>query len=110
MNIIGEVKDRHCILVDDLLDGGGTLCNAADALMAAGAVSVGAYVTHAIFSGRAIERLMNSPIATMVATDSIKAGQEVQNCTKFRALSVAPLLAETILRISEERSVSSLFH
>jgi ribose-phosphate pyrophosphokinase len=110
MNIIGDVKGRNCIMVDDLVDGAGTICNAAHALHDAGALSVSAYATHAIMSGDALDKLMKSPLTKMVATDSILADGNVTACPKFRSLSVAPLIAETILRISEERSVSSLFN
>ena len=109
MNIIGDVKDRICLMVDDIVDSAGTLCNAADALMKAGAQTVEAYVTHGVLSEGAVARVENSPLARLVVTDSIAATAEVQASKKFKVLTTAPLLAEAIVRISQERSVSSLF-
>ncbi len=109
MNIIGDVKGRQCILIDDIVDSAGTLCNAAVALMEAGAQSVSAYVTHGVLSGQAVERIGNSPMQEMVITDSIAAVPSVRNAKNIRQLPIAPLMAESIQRISEERSVSSLF-
>jgi ribose-phosphate pyrophosphokinase len=109
MNIIGDVSKRHCILVDDIADSAGTLCNAAVALKEAGAKSVYAYVTHGVLSGGAVERVNNSPLEKLVITDSISATPEVRFSGKIEQLSIAPFLAEAVLRISEERSVSSLF-
>jgi len=109
MHIIGDVEGRSCILVDDIVDSAGTLCNAAVALMKAGAKSVKSYVTHGVLSGAAVERVNNSPLEKLVITDSIVATSDVKNSGKIEQLSVAPLLAEAVLRISEERSVSSLF-
>lgn len=109
MNIIGDVQDRHCILVDDIVDSAGTLCNAARALMDAKAASVMAYATHGVLSGQATERIQKSPLEALVITDSIKATDDVINTKNIRQLSIAPLLGEAILRIYEERSVSSLF-
>jgi ribose-phosphate pyrophosphokinase len=109
MNIIGDVKDRSCILVDDIVDSAGTLCNAAAALMKEGATSVQAYITHGVFSGGAVERIESSPLQALVVTDSIAATPAVANSKKIKPLSIAPLLAEAIVRISQERSVSSLF-
>ncbi|MBY0427780.1 MAG: ribose-phosphate pyrophosphokinase [Alphaproteobacteria bacterium] len=109
MNIIGEVKGKDCILVDDIADSAGTLCNAAVALMEAGAKSVKSYITHGVLSGEAVARVNKSPLEKLVITDSILATPEVKACGKIEQLSVAPLLAEAVLRISEERSVSSLF-
>ena len=109
MNIIGEVEGRICILVDDIVDSAGTLCNAAEALMKAGAKSALAYITHGVFSGGAVERVDNSPLESLVVTDSIAATQAVASSKKIKPLSIAPLLAEAIVRISQERSVSSLF-
>ena len=110
MNIIGDVKDRECLLVDDIVDSAGTLCNAAVALMNAGAKSVEVSVTHGVFSGKAVERIDASPIRCLTVTDSILATEAVKACKKIRQLSIAPLLADAIARISEERSVSSLFN
>ena len=109
MNIIGDAKDRTCILVDDIVDSAGTLCNAAVALKDAGAKSVSAYVTHGVFSGGAVERVEASPLDALIVTDSIAATQAVANSKKIQPISIAPLLAEAIVRISQERSVSSLF-
>lgn len=109
MNIIGDVKGRDCIMVDDIVDSAGTLCNAAHALIADGANSVHAYVTHGVLSGAAVERVSKSPLESMIITDSIQATEAVKGCAKLRVLSIAPLLAEAITRVSEERSVSSLF-
>lgn len=109
MNIIGDVKDRTCILIDDIADSAGTLCNAAEALVNAGAKSVSAYVTHGVFSGKAVEKITNSALTSLTATDSIAATEAVAACSKIRQLTVAPLLAEAVARIGQERSVSSLF-
>ncbi len=109
MNIIGDVSGRRCILVDDIVDSGGTLCNAAEALMEAGAVSVDAYITHGVLSGGAVARITSSPLASLVTTDSIEATAAVRVAHNIRQISVAPLLGEAVRRISEERSVSSLF-
>ena len=109
MNIIGDVEDRHCILVDDIVDSGGTLCNAAVALTDAGATSVCAYVTHGVLSGGAVARVSSSPIEMMVTTDSILATEAVRVAQNIRQITIAPLLAEAIMRISSSQSVSSLF-
>ncbi len=109
MHIIGEIEGRHCILYDDIVDSAGTLCNAAEALKKGGAASVAAYVTHGVLSGKAIERITNSVLTSMVITDTITATEDVKKAHNIRVLTVAPLLAEAIRRISEETSVSSLF-
>ncbi|HUH83582.1 MAG TPA: ribose-phosphate pyrophosphokinase [Stellaceae bacterium] len=109
MNIIGEVEGRHTVLVDDIVDSAGTLCNAAEALRERGARSVSAYVSHGVFSGGAVARVTASPMEVMVTTDSILATEAVRVAKNIRQLSIAPLMAEAITRISEERSVSSLF-
>lgn len=109
MNIIGEVEGRDCILFDDIVDTAGTLCNAAKALMEHGAKSVSAYVTHGVLSGPAVERVEKSLLKSLVVTDSIDMPEAVKNCKNIRTLSIAPLLAEGVRRISEESSVSSLF-
>jgi ribose-phosphate pyrophosphokinase len=109
MNIIGDVKGRRCILVDDIVDSAGTLCNAAEALTEAGASAVSAYVTHGVLSGGAVTRVVSSPLEVLVTTDSILATEAVRVSRNVRQLSIAPLVAEAIQRISEERSVSSLF-
>jgi ribose-phosphate pyrophosphokinase len=110
MNIIGEVDGRHCILVDDIADSAGTLCNAAEALRNAGAMGVSAYVTHGVLSGGAVARVAASPLELLVITDSIMPTEEMRAANNVHALTVAPLLGEAIWRISEERSVSSLFN
>jgi ribose-phosphate pyrophosphokinase len=109
MNVIGEVEGRDCILVDDLVDSGGTLCNAAEALLKAGARSASVYTTHGVLSGGAVARIASSPIDTMTITDSILATEAVRLAHNIRQISVAPLMAEAMRRISEESSVSSLF-
>ena len=109
MNIIGDVRGRQCILVDDIVDSAGTLCNASVALIKAGATSVSAYVTHGVLSGGAVARVTASPLENLVITDSIQATEAVKLAHNIRQISIAPLMAESIQRISEERSVSSLF-
>jgi ribose-phosphate pyrophosphokinase len=109
MNIIGEVEGRDCILVDDIVDSGGTLCNAAEALLANGAKSVEVYVSHGVLSGGAVARIAASPIEMMTITDSIMGTEAVRLAQNIRQLSIAPLLAEAMRRISTESSVSSLF-
>ncbi|HZH25628.1 MAG TPA: ribose-phosphate pyrophosphokinase [Azospirillaceae bacterium] len=110
MNVIGDVKGRRCILVDDIVDSAGTLCNAAVALMEQGAKSVAAYVTHGVLSGGAVARVAASPLEQLVTTDSIQATEAVRVSRNVRQLSIAPLMAEAITRISKEQSVSSLFN
>ncbi len=110
MNIIGDVQGRDCIMVDDIVDSAGTLCNAAAALLDVGAKSVAAYVTHGVLSGKAVERVEASPLVNLTVSDSIPATPAVEASSKVRQLSIAPLLAEAIARISQERSVSSLFN
>jgi ribose-phosphate pyrophosphokinase len=109
MNIIGDVSGQRCILVDDIVDSAGTLCNAAEALMEAGAQAVSAYVSHGVLSGGAVARVTASPLQELVMTDSIQATEAVRVAHNIRQLSIAPLMAEAVRRISEERSVSSLF-
>lgn len=109
MNIVGDVKGYHCVLVDDIVDSAGTLCNAAKALEDAGAASVSACVTHGVLSGPAVERITNSVMDEVIITDSIAATAPVAACDKIRVVSVAPLLAEAVNRIAHETSVSSLF-
>ncbi len=109
MNVIGEVEGRDCILVDDLVDSGGTHCNAAEALIKHGARSVSAYVTHGVLSGGAVARIESSPIQMMTITDSILATEAVANSPNIRQLTIAPLLADAIRRTAEESSVSELF-
>jgi ribose-phosphate pyrophosphokinase len=109
MNVIGDVAARDCIIVDDIVDSGGTLCNAAEALIKAGARSVSVYCTHGVLSGGAVARIASSPIEMMTMTDSILATEAVRLAHNVRQLTIAPLLAEAMRRISDETSVSSLF-
>ena len=109
MNVIGDVKNRDCILIDDIVNSAGTLCNAAVALMDQGAKSVSAYVTHGVLSGGAVARVAASPMEKMVITNSIQPTEAVRVSPNVRPLSIATLMAEAIKRISEETSVSSLF-
>ena len=109
MNIIGDVKDRFCIMIDDIADSAGTLCNAADALKAAGASDVVAYITHGVLSGSAVDRVNASSLRKLVITDSIHASDAALASKKIRILPIAPLLGEAIRRIADESSVSSLF-
>jgi ribose-phosphate pyrophosphokinase len=109
MNIIGDVKGRSCILVDDIVDSGGTICNAAEALIDKGAKDVCAYATHGVLSGGAVARIQNSKLKSMVVTDSIGDTEEMRRSSKIRRISIAPLIGEAIRRINNEESVSSLF-
>ena len=109
MNIIGDVNGWDCILIDDIIDSGGTLCNAAGALMDAGAKSVTAYLTHGVLSGSAAERVQNSALKELVITDSIQPTEATLAASKIRTISIAPLVGEAIFRIAEESSVSSLW-
>lgn len=109
MNIIGEVKDRHCILIDDIIDSGGTLCNAAQALMDDGAASVAAYITHGVLSGGAVARVDASALKELVITDSIRPTDAAIDSNCIRILTIAPLIGEAMRRIADESSVSSLF-
>jgi len=109
MNIIGDVTGRHCILVDDIVDSAGTLCNAAQALMDHGAKGVSAYVTHGVLSGGAVARVAASCLKELVITDSIMATEAMRLAPNIRQICIAPLIGEAMRRISEESSVSSLF-
>jgi len=109
MNIIGDVSKHHCILVDDIVDSGGTLCNAAEALISAGAISVDAYVTHGVLSGSAVSRVLNSPLKNLVTTNSIQATEPIKLASNIRQISIASILGEAIRRVHTESSVSSLF-
>jgi ribose-phosphate pyrophosphokinase len=109
MNVIGEVKGRSCVIMDDMVDTAGTLCKAAEVLKAEGATKVVAYCTHAVLSGNAVARIAESAMDELVVTDTIPLRDDARACGKIRSLSVAALLAETILRIYTEDSVSSLF-
>jgi len=109
MNIIGEVDGKNCVMIDDMVDTAGTLCHAAGALKDQGASSVAAYITHAVLSGPAVDRITKSNLDEVVVTDTIPLNEEAQACAKIRQLSTAELLAETMRRISDEESVSSLY-
>jgi ribose-phosphate pyrophosphokinase len=109
MNIIGEVKGRHCILIDDIVDSGGTLCNAAQALLDGGAESVAAYITHGVLSGGAVARVNESALKELVITDSIRPTDAATDSKCIRTLPIAPLIGEAVRRIADESSVSSLF-
>ncbi len=109
MNIIGNVEGRSCILVDDIVDSGGTLCNAADALLNMGATDVSAYITHGVLSGGAVARITSSSLKNLVITDSIQATEAVRVSNNIRVMSIAPLIGEAIGRTADEKSVSSLF-
>ena len=109
MNIIGDVRGRSCILVDDIVDSGGTLCNAAEALLQEGATDVCAYITHGVLSGGAVARITASKLKELVITDSIQATEAVRVSRNIRVLSIAPLIGEAAGRTSREESVSSLF-
>ncbi|MCB1835886.1 MAG: ribose-phosphate pyrophosphokinase, partial [Geminicoccaceae bacterium] len=109
MHVIGDCNGKHCVLVDDIVDSGGTLCNAADALLESGARSVQAYVTHGVLSGGAVARVAASSLDKLVITDSIRPTEGVRVTDKIRVLSVASLIGEAISRISSETSVSSLW-
>jgi ribose-phosphate pyrophosphokinase len=109
MNIIGEVEGRTCVLIDDMVDTAGTLCLAAQALKDNGAIKVVAYITHAVLSGSAVQRISSSALDELVVTDTIPLADAARACGRIRQLSVAALLAETIRRIRDEESVSSLY-
>jgi ribose-phosphate pyrophosphokinase len=109
MNIIGDVSGKACVLIDDMVDTAGTLCQAAQALKDEGAVKVVAYITHALLSGRAVQNIAGSALDELVVTDTIPLSEAATRCTRIRQLSVAALLAETIRRIRDEESVSSLY-
>ncbi|MSP66993.1 MAG: ribose-phosphate pyrophosphokinase [Alphaproteobacteria bacterium] len=109
MNIIGDVQGRQCLIVDDIVDSGGTLCNAAQALIDKGAQSVVAYVAHGVLSGGAVARVAASALSSLVITDSIRPNQAVRQASNIQVLSIAELIGEAMRRISEETSVSSLF-
>jgi ribose-phosphate pyrophosphokinase len=109
MNIIGEVEGRACLLVDDIVDSGGTLCNAAEALLEQGATSVAAYITHGVLSGGAVARITASKLTELVITDSIEPTSAVLAASNIRIVSIAPLLGEAVSRTALEKSVSSLF-
>ena len=109
MNIIGEVENKTCILLDDIVDSGGTLCSAAKALKDNGAKEIYSYIVHGVLSGNALEKIEKSEIKEMVLTDSIEASKEIKNSKNIRHISIAPLMGEAIKRISSNSSVSALF-
>lgn len=109
MNVIGEVKGKDCILIDDIIDSGGTLCNAAEALLKMGATSVTAYITHGVLSGGAVARITSSKLKELVITDSIEPTAAVQAASNIRVVSIAELMGEAVKRTASEKSVSSLF-
>jgi len=109
MNIIGEVEGKNCIIVDDMVDSGGTLCNAADAILDRGALSVSAYITHGVLSGKAADRIANSQLKNLVITNSIEATEATLSTKNIRIINIATLLGEAIRNISQEHSVSTLF-
>ena len=109
MNVIGDVKGKDCLLIDDIIDSGGTLCNAAEALLAKGATSVTAYITHGVLSGGAVSRITSSKLKELVITDSIEPTSAVKTAHNIRVVSVAELVGEAIQRTALEKSVSSLF-
>ncbi|MET0407943.1 MAG: ribose-phosphate pyrophosphokinase [Hyphomicrobium sp.] len=110
MNVIGEVEGKRCILIDDIVDSGGTLVNAAEALLKNGATEVSAYISHAVLSGGAVSRIQNSRLKSLVITDSILPTEAVRAARNIRVISIAPLIGEAISRTSREESVSSLFY
>ena len=109
VNIIGDVKDKTCILLDDIADSAGTLCNAARALKNNGANDIYSYIVHGVLSGKAVERIKNSDIKELILTDSIQATEAVKNVKNIRHISIAPLMGEAIKRINSDSSVSALF-
>jgi ribose-phosphate pyrophosphokinase len=110
MHVIGDVRGKRCILIDDIVDSGGTLVNAAEALLKHGATEVMAYITHGVLSGGAVSRIQNSKLKSLVITDSIQPTAAVLAAKNIRVLSIAPLIGEAILRTAREESVSSLFY
>jgi len=110
MRIIGNVQNKECIIVDDIIDSGGTIVNAVDALIREGAKSVYVFVTHAVLSGEAINKIKKSKINKLIITDSIDNTKKIKNVSKIQVLSIAPLMSEAIKRISNSTSVSSLFN
>lgn len=109
MHIIGDVKDRDCVIVDDMVDTAGTLCKAADALKNNGARRVVGYITHPVLSGKAIENITNSSLDEIVVTDTIPLSDAVKACEKIRQVTIAPMLAESLRRINNEESISAMF-
>ena len=110
MNIIGDVKGKTCIIVDDIIDSGGTIVNAAEALKKAGATDVYVFVTHAVLSGEAADKIKKSKVKKLIITDTIDNSLKIKNNSKIEVISIAPLMAEAISRISNSTSVSDLFN
>jgi len=110
MNIIGDVKGKNCIIVDDIIDSGGTIINAVEALKKAGAIDVYVFITHAVLSGEAAEKITKSKIKKLIITDTIDNSLKIKNNSKIEVISIAPLMAEAINRISNSTSVSDLFN
>ena len=110
MNIIGDVKGKTCIIVDDIIDSGGTIVNAVDALKKEGAIDVYVFITHAVLSGSAVDKIKKSKIKKLIITDTINNSNKIKNINKIELLSIAPLMAEAIKRISNSTSVSDLFN
>ena len=110
MNIIGNVKDKTCIIVDDIIDSGGTIVNAVDALKKNGANEVYVFITHAVLSGDAVKKIKNSKIKKLIITDTIDNAQKIKNNNKIEVLSIASLMSEAIKRIANSNSVSDLFN
>ena len=108
MNIIGDVSKHHCIIVDDIIDSGGTICNAAKALIDVGAISVDAYVTHGVLSGSAVSNISNSPLSSLVTTNSIKATEAVNMSNNIRQISIAPIIGEAIRRVHMEQNQNGI--
>ena len=110
MNIIGDVKNKTCIIVDDIIDSGGTIVNAVNALKKSGANEVYVFITHAVLSGDAVKKIKNSKIKKLVITDTIDNAQKIKNNNKIEVLSIASLMSEAIKRIANSNSVSDLFN
>ena len=109
MNVIGDVKDKECIIVDDIADTAGTLCNAADALKNEGALKVYAYIVHPVLSGEAIKKISQSKLDQLVVTDTIPLSEEARECEKIRIITMAPTLAEAIRRVNNEESIRAMY-
>jgi len=109
MNVIGDVQDKNCIIVDDIADTAGTLCNAAEALKEQGAKKVYAYIVHPVLSGNAIEKISQSKLDQLVVTDTIPLSEDALSCKKIRIMTMAPTLAEAIRRVNNEESISAMF-
>ncbi len=109
MNLIGNVKNKNCIIVDDIIDSGGTIVNAAKALKEKGAKDVYVFITHAVLSGQAVNKIENSEIKKLITTDTIDNSKKIQGTKKIEVISIAPMISEAMKRIANSTSVSSLF-